>query len=106
MVNIVQFIWSCIWKSCKFPASKNINVGNPAKVAQSPVPWRVSLSVLALGVISLTIGAILTIAALNEVGRAMIYLPLGSMFGMGTQAYTSYRQGSRDNTPPPSNNGS
>jgi len=93
-MNFVQIVWSCLWNSCKLNETK-ISVGNPTKVEQSPVPWRVSLIVLILGLASLIIAEVMDIDSLGEIARLMVYAPMGSIFGMGTQAYTNYKQSAK-----------
>ena len=73
-----------------------MNIGNPTKVEQAIVPWRVSLVVLVVGTGALVTGEVMKLDTISEVGRAMVYLPLGSMFGMGTQAYQIYRNGANN----------
>lgn len=48
----------------------------------SPIPWYVSVLVMALGIGCFCLSALPTIAGLSEVGRALIYIPLGNLFGM------------------------
>lgn len=58
-------------------------VGNtPERRQQSPVPWYCSVMVIAFGVISLILGETVPIPGLAEVGRALVYIPLGNMFGL------------------------
>jgi len=54
----------------------------PERRQQSPVPWYCSVTVIALGVISLVLDAAVPIPGLGEVGRALVYVPLGNMFGL------------------------
>lgn len=48
----------------------------------SPIPWYGCILVIVLGIVSLVIGACISIPGLGEVGRALIYIPLGSLFGL------------------------
>lgn len=92
MMNFIQLLWSCIWHACKDSDTKVIVVGNPAKVEQSPVPWKVSLVVLVLGLASMVVAEVMDISSLGEVARLLVYAPIGSIFGMGTQAYSDYKR--------------
>ena len=77
--------------SCKirFPAAANEcpkcgdRVGHsPERKENSPVPWWGSVVVIILGIICWVLGAGLEIAGLDEAGRALVYIPLGNLFGM------------------------
>lgn len=58
-------------------------VGHSPKLRQgSPIPWWGSVLVMTLGVGCWTAGSALGIADVGEVGRALVYIPLGSLFGM------------------------
>ena len=58
-------------------------VGNPIKVAaQSPIPWWGSISILLMGVVAWCVSACMGIEGLDEAARAMVYIPLGNIFGM------------------------
>ena len=48
----------------------------------SPIPWWGSILVIIVGVASWVAGACLNVAGLDEAGRALVYIPLGSLFGM------------------------
>ena len=57
--------------------------GNSPEVRrESPIPWWGSVIVILIGVICWCVGAYLDIAGLDEAGRALVYIPLGSLFGM------------------------
>ena len=49
----------------------------------SPIPWWGSCLLIFLGLLFWLIGAYLKVAGLDEVGRALVYVPLGNLFGMG-----------------------
>jgi len=55
---------------------------SPEHRQQSPVPWYGSVAVIILGIICWVVGAGIPIAGLDEAGRALVYIPLGSLFGM------------------------
>lgn len=55
---------------------------SPDSRRESPVPWYASVIVILVGVGSWIASACLSIPELGEVARALIYIPLGSMFGM------------------------
>jgi len=48
----------------------------------SPIPWWGSVAVLVIGIASWSVGEIVGITGLDEAGRAMVYIPLGNLFGM------------------------
>ena len=57
--------------------------GNSPKVRrESPIPWWGSVLVMVVGVICWVVSAWLEIKGLDEAGRALVYIPLGSLFGM------------------------
>ena len=60
--------------------------GNSPEIKQeSPIPWYGSVLVIVIGVACWCVGAYLGIAGLDEAGRALVYIPLGSLFGMSLQ---------------------
>ena len=62
------------------------SVGNSPEVRQeSPIPWWGSVLVIIIGVACWCVGAFLEISGLDEAGRALVYIPLGSLFGMSLQ---------------------
>lgn len=58
---------------------------SPENRRESPIPWYGSIIVIILGIICWVLGAQLEIAGLDEAGRALVYVPLGSLFGMSLQ---------------------
>ena len=77
--------------SCKirFPASVkecpncNNKVGeSPENRQESPAPWWAAIICIAIGIGSWVASAILNIPGLDEAARALVYIPLGSLFGM------------------------
>jgi len=58
-------------------------LGNsPQQKEISPVPWWGALLVIVVGISCWVIGGCLDIVGLDESGRALVYIPLGSLFGM------------------------
>jgi len=58
-------------------------LGNsPQQKEISPVPWWGALLVIVVGISCWVIGGCLDIVGLDEAGRALVYIPLGSLFGM------------------------
>jgi len=55
---------------------------SPERKENSPIPWYGSVVVIILGIICWVLGAGLEIAGLDEVGRALVYIPMGNLFGM------------------------
>lgn len=56
--------------------------GNPRAKLQSPVPWWGSVVIIGMGIVCWCIGGGLNIDGLAEAGRALVYIPLGSLFGL------------------------
>ncbi|MBA7625924.1 hypothetical protein ES703_33358 [subsurface metagenome] len=58
-------------------------VGESPEVRQtSPVPWWGSIVCILIGVGAWVTSATLGIVGLDEAARALVYIPLGSLFGM------------------------
>ena len=58
-------------------------VGNsPDTKQESPVPWFVAVIVILIGIAAWIASACLGIPGLDEASRALVYIPLGSLFGM------------------------
>ncbi|MFC1991492.1 hypothetical protein ACFLVC_02020 [Chloroflexota bacterium] len=58
-------------------------LGNsPQPKEMSPIPWWGAVLVIVVGISCWVIGGCLNIAGLDEAGRALVYIPLGSLFGM------------------------
>lgn len=55
---------------------------SPEPKQESPVPWYGTVVVIALGIICWVLGAAVPIPGLDEAGHALVYVPLGSLFGM------------------------
>lgn len=63
--------------------SKVVQDANPKPITMSPTPWWGSVIILVIGIISWCLSAYFNIDGLDEAGRAMVYIPLGNIFGMG-----------------------
>ena len=59
--------------------------GNPGPAASSPIPWWGSVGVLLIGIIAWFFAAKFSVPGLDEAARAMVYIPLGNIFGMTLQ---------------------
>ena len=55
---------------------------SPDSKEESPIPWWGSVIVLGIGVGVCVTGACLKLPALDRVGDALIFIPLGNLFGM------------------------
>jgi len=55
---------------------------SPERKESSPVPWYGSIVIIIIGIICWVLGAAVPVPGLDEAGRAMVYIPLGSLFGM------------------------
>lgn len=80
--------------SCKirFPASSrecpkcgDKVESSPDPRKESPIPWYGSVGVILIGVGTAIASGLLSLVWLQEVSRALIYIPLGSLFGMSLQ---------------------
>jgi hypothetical protein len=57
--------------------------GNTPEVREeSAIPWWGSVLVIVIGIACWCVGAYFEITGLDEAGRALVYIPLGSLFGM------------------------
>ena len=58
-------------------------LGNSPKQQEiSPIPWWGAVLVIVVGITCWVIGGRFDIVGLDEAGRALVYIPLGSLFGM------------------------
>jgi len=58
-------------------------LGNSPQLKEiSPIPWWGAVLVIVVGISCWVIGGCLHIVGLDEAGRALVYIPLGSLFGM------------------------
>ena len=58
-------------------------LGNSPQLKEmSPIPWWGAVLVIVVGISCWVIGGCLDIVGLDEAGRALVYIPLGSLFGM------------------------
>ena len=76
----------------RFPASGtecpkcHDKVGDsPDNRQESPIPWWGSVLCMAIGISAWIVSAWLDIPGLNEAARVLVYVPLGSLFGMSLQ---------------------
>jgi len=83
---IAYYVCGC---GCRFPnsAKECPRCGDkvehsPDHKQASPVPWWGSVGVIIIGIICWVLGASIPVAGLDEAGRALVYLPLGNLFGL------------------------
>jgi len=55
---------------------------SPERKEDSPVPWYGSVLVIIIGIICWVLGAAVPVPGLDEAGRALVYIPLGNLFGL------------------------
>ena len=67
-------------KEC--PVCRKKAENSPEMRRESPIPWWGSVLIIIIGVACWCVGAYLGIGGLDEAGRALVYIPLGSLFGM------------------------
>ncbi len=58
---------------------------SPENKHESPVPWWGSIICIVIGIVAWILGAFLNIPGLAEAGHALVYIPLGSLFGFSLQ---------------------
>lgn len=54
----------------------------PERREESVIPWWGAVLVIIIGVVCWVVAGLYSIAGLDEAGRALVYIPLGSLFGM------------------------
>jgi hypothetical protein len=84
MKDDIKFILFCLWQVIRHPRQRITIIGNPSSRLASQIPWLGSLVVLIIGIVCVCISAHYQITDLREAGKAMIYLPLGSFYGLAT----------------------
>lgn len=55
---------------------------SPEVRRESAMPWWGSVLVIVIGIACWVVSGCFTIKGLDEAGRALVYVPLGSLFGM------------------------
>lgn len=70
-------------KEC--PKCKDKVIDSPHNVRESPIPWWGSVLCIIIGIITWIISACINMSELGEAGRVLVYIPLGSLFGMSIQ---------------------
>ena len=58
---------------------------SPERVEISPVPWYGTVVFICLGILCWVLGVTIPVAGLDEAGRILVYVPLGSLFGMAVR---------------------
>jgi hypothetical protein len=68
--------------SKKCPVCQKKTGNSPEIRRESPIPWWGSVVVIVIGITCWCAAAYFNISGLDEAGRALVYIPLGSLFGM------------------------
>ena len=68
--------------SKKCPVCQKKTGNSPEMRRESPIPWWGAVLVIVVGIGCWVIGGCLDIVGLDEAGRSLVYIPLGSLFGM------------------------
>ena len=83
---IAYYVCGC---GCRFPNSSKAcpKCGekvehSPDPKQESPIPWWGSAAIIAIGVGVCVTGACLSLPTLDRVGDALVFIPLGNIFGM------------------------
>lgn len=79
IMSVIKIATYCIYHAILHPRTP-IELSNPGRV--SPVPWWGAVMVIVIGIGVWICGSIFEVGGLTEAARAMVYLPLGNMFGM------------------------
>ncbi len=82
-MNILPTMVYCVTRAVRHPRTP-IRINNPGHTT-SPIPWWGSIGVVIIGVTTWCVSAAFSIQGLDEAGRAMVYLPLGNIFGMSVK---------------------
>jgi hypothetical protein len=85
MNQLLQIAGHCIHQSIRHPRTDIKQVANPRPINASPIPWWGSVGILIVGIASWVCATCIGIAGLDEAARAMVYIPLGNIFGMTLQ---------------------
>lgn len=81
--KIIKIPLYCLARAIRHPFRLiTCQTGNPIRQDVSPVPWWGSVGVLVIGIASWCASAKFNIEGLDEAARAMVYIPLGNIFGM------------------------
>ncbi len=83
---ISYYVCGC---GCRFPnsAKECPKCGNkiehsPEHREQSPIPWWGSVAIMGIGVGVCVSGACFNLPVLDRVGDALVFIPLGNLYGM------------------------
>jgi len=58
-------------------------LGNSPQLKEiSPIPWWGAVLVIVAGITCWVLGSCFDVVGLDEAGRALVYIPMGSLFGM------------------------
>lgn len=77
-----EVLGHCLWSSVRHPRTTITQSANPLPIIQSPIPWWGSIGILIIGILSWIASAAWDIHGLDEAARALVYIPLGNIFGM------------------------
>jgi hypothetical protein len=66
----------------KCPICKKELEKNPETRQESPIPWWGSVACILIGIGAWVTSACLKVPGLDEAARVLVYIPLGSLFGM------------------------
>lgn len=69
-------------KERKCPKCGDKVESSPDPRQESPIPWWGSVIVICIGVTVLVVGAKWSIPGLDRLGDALVFMPLGNLFGM------------------------
>lgn len=85
----MRYIWTllvimshCLYQSFRHPKTTITQIANPDPVSISPIPWWGSGAFILIGIVTWCFAAHWQIEGLDEAARAMVYIPLGNIFGM------------------------
>jgi len=81
--KVLKTVGYCMFQAVRHPRTA-IELKNPG-VLVSPIPWWGSLAVICIGIAAWTMGAKCAIGGLDEVGHALVYIPLSHIFGLASR---------------------
>ncbi len=94
LMSLMKVMGYCTFRAVLHPRTP-IELPNPGRV--SPVPWWGAIIVIVIGIGVWIYGGIAGMGGLTEAARAMVYLPLGNMFGMAV-GINSVKADTKSNT--------
>lgn len=92
--TMLEIMSHCLYQSFRHPRTTITQTANPEPLKVSPIPWWGSGAFIIIGIMTWCLAAHCEISGLDEAARAMVYIPLGNIFGMSLSVtgYVNKRQ--------------